>query len=276
MRKYIEIPAKICYYNFMDNYFEFKKEFRGIKFCYSRKPVIDEREIHTYHEILFYIGGKATFICDGFTKKLSQGSLIVIPKENYHFFKLEDPESFERLKISFNSLEGFDELLRRELDSVRVIEISGGSHGAIMSSLCEALKKGNDSARDGAALLGSLLLLLSSLATDSDTVEESSRHRLISEVLDYIANNLSRPLDTESIARRIGVSPSTLSHAFKQEMGISLHKYVTQKRIALASRLLENGHSPTKIYERCGFGDYSTFYKAYVKQTGRPPSGRQT
>lgn len=260
----------------MDNYFEFKKEFRGIKFCYSRKPVIDEREIHTYHEILFYLGGKATFICDGFTKKLSQGSLIVIPRESYHFFKLEDPAGFERLKISFNSLEGFDELLRREFSSVRVIEGTDGSHGAILSSLCENLKKGNDSARDGATLLGSLLLLLSSLATDSDTVEESPRHRLISVVLDYIAKNLASPLDTEGVARHIGVSPSTLSHAFKQEMGISLHKYVTQKRIALASRLLEDGHSPTKIYERCGFGDYSSFYKAYVKQTGHPPSGMQT
>lgn len=259
----------------MDKYFEFKKEFRGIKFCYSRKPVIDEREIHTYHEILFYLDGKTTFICDGFTKSLSPGSLIIIPRESYHFFKLENHTNFERLKISFNSLEEFDELLRRDLGSVRIIEDTDGTHGALLSSVCENLKKGNDNARDGAFLYGSLLLLLSSLDTDSVVEEESSRHRLISVVLDYISKSLTSPLNTEYIARHVGVSPSTLSHTFKHEMGISLHKYVTQKRIALAARLLESGQSPTKIYAECGFGDYSSFYKAYINQTGRPPSGRQ-
>ena len=256
----------------MENYFDFKKEFRGIKFCYSRKPIIDEREIHQYHEILFYIDGKATFICDGFSKKLAPYSLVIIPKESYHFFKLEDPVSFERLKISFNTLEGFEELLRRDLGAVRVIENTEGSVGALLGSICETLKKENDKMRDSAALYGSLLLLLASLDNNSNESEEGRGNRLIPIVLNHIAQNLTSKLDAESVARQIGVSASNVSHTFKHEMGISLHKYVTQKRIALAARLLEDGENPTKIFAECGFGDYSSFYKAYVKQMGHSPS----
>ena len=257
----------------MENYFEFKKECQGIKFCYSRKPIIDEREIHPYHEILFYIDGKATFICDGFSKKLSPGSLVTVPRESYHFFKLEDPASFERLKISFNTLEGFEELVRRDLGAVRIIENVDGYVGALLDSICENLQKEKDKTRDSAALYGSLLLLLSSLNIDRTESEESRCDRFIPLTLEYIGKNLTASLDTENVARHIGVSPSTLSHSFKREMGISLHKYVTQKRIALAARLLEKGQSPTKIFSECGFGDYSSFYKAYVKQMGHPPSG---
>jgi hypothetical protein len=66
----------------MDTYFEYKHRFRGVQFCYTRKPGIDEREIHTYHEILFYIGGGATFICNDYSKKLNEGTLIFIPKSS--------------------------------------------------------------------------------------------------------------------------------------------------------------------------------------------------
>ena len=106
----------------MDTYFEYKKTLKSVSFCYARKPVIDEREIHPYHEILYYLGGDATFICDAFSKKLSPHTLLLIPRESYHFFKLDDHKGFERLKISFTSLDGFDELLLHSFSSMQIFE----------------------------------------------------------------------------------------------------------------------------------------------------------
>jgi AraC-like DNA-binding protein len=125
----------------------------------------------------------------------------------------------------------------------------------------------------GAVLVfGALLILLSSLTGGEKKSGDGSRDRLIAATLRYIDSNISKPLDADSIAGALSVSPSTLTHSFKQEMGISLHKYVTQKRVALAQRLIAGGSIPTKVYADCGYGDYSSFYKAYFKILGHSPS----
>ncbi len=256
----------------MNTYFEHKKSARGADLCYSRKPVIDEREIHPYHEILYYLDGGAMFICDGFTKPLSPHTLILIPKGCYHFLKLKAPSDFERLKISFNSIEGFEELSHRHFSSIRIFENPDENTLALLDGLCKNLPQSGDRIRDLAFTEGSLLLLLASLESDDFVLEEDQRNRLTAEALRYIERNLTADLSSETMSRALGVSSSTLSHTFKAEMGISLHKYVTQKRIAYANRLISDGNSPTKIYSECGYGDYSSFYKAYVRFLGHPPS----
>ena len=57
-----------------------------------------------------------------------------------------------------------------------------------------------------------------------------------------------------------------------KELGISLYKYITEKRLIFANKLLEQGEKPTKIYVQCGYKDYPTFYKAYTKMFGKSPS----
>ena len=260
----------------MDTYFEYKKTLKSVSFCYARKPVIDEREIHPYHEILYYLGGDATFICDAFSKKLSPHTLLLIPRESYHFFKLDDPKGFERLKISFTSLDGFDELLLHSFSSVQIFEKLDKNTEGLLHKLCEELKNNKkSSSREQAIAYGSLLILLSSLESSGPEENESDRSRMVSETIRHIEKNISGDLDTASISSALRVSSSTLSHVFTKEMGISLHKYVIQKRIAFAERLLSEGNNPTKIYEDCGFSDYSSFYKAYFKLTGHAPSHKE-
>ena len=52
--------------------------------------------------------------------------------------------------------------------------------------------------------------------------------------------------------------------------------YLRDKRLMLAQTLLGSGNKPTEIYEQCGFRDYATFYRAYVRYFGVNPSGRRT
>ena len=40
----------------------------------------------------------------------------------------------------------------------------------------------------------------------------------------------------------------------------------------MAKHLISRGEPPTTVAFEVGFGDYSTFYRAYVKETGRSPS----
>ena len=51
-----------------------------------------------------------------------------------------------------------------------------------------------------------------------------------------------------------------------------MHAYVNQKRILYAKKLIESGVTASVAAERVGFGDYSAFYRAYVKIIGKSPT----
>ena len=51
--------------------------------------------------------------------------------------------------------------------------------------------------------------------------------------------------------------------------------YITSKRIGMAQRLLQAGEPATEVAYQVGFHNYSSFYRAYCKQVGEPPSHRR-
>lgn len=61
-------------------------------------------------------------------------------------------------------------------------------------------------------------------------------------------------------------------HIFKKELGISLHQYITQKRLLYARKLIKEANYPTKIYTEIGFKEYTSFYNSYKNFFGYPPS----
>ncbi|MBQ9985049.1 MAG: AraC family transcriptional regulator [Oscillospiraceae bacterium] len=76
----------------------------------------------------------------------------------------------------------------------------------------------------------------------------------------------------EKISKEMNVSQATMFLCFKKQLGIPIYKYITEKRLIYAYKLITEGNPPTKIYSECGYKDYATFYKAYVKMFGHPPS----
>ncbi len=50
-----------------------------------------------------------------------------------------------------------------------------------------------------------------------------------------------------------------------------IHDYINVKRLIIAQELLKQGKKPTDIYEKCGFHDYSTFFRAYKSRFGISP-----
>ena len=102
--------------------------------------------------------------------------------------------------------------------------------------------------------------------------EISQKNNLIAPITEYISQNLSAELDIKSLAEIMHISPSGITHLFKKEFGIPIHKFIIQKRLIYAKKLINKGEQPSKIYTDVGFKDYSSFYKAYVNYFGHAPS----
>ncbi|MBP5414207.1 MAG: helix-turn-helix transcriptional regulator, partial [Lachnospiraceae bacterium] len=97
-----------------------------------------------------------------------------------------------------------------------------------------------------------------------DEVEDYRIIKLIKEIKDYkhLEENIAQ------IALRYNLSESRLSHAFKENVGISLKGYLTIARLKYAYRLVMEGKSKTYASYEAGFS--SPAHLAYIckKQMG--------
>ena len=62
-----------------------------------------------------------------------------------------------------------------------------------------------------------------------------------------------------------------IAHVFKDEIGMSIHQYISKKRLARCREALLGDVPVTKVYLLFGFHDYSSFYRAFKKEYGISP-----
>ena len=85
--------------------------------------------------------------------------------------------------------------------------------------------------------------------------------------LSYLFDDLS----LERLAVELFVSKYHIAHVFKDEIGMSIHQYISKKRLARCREALLGDVPVTKVYLLFGFHDYSSFYRAFKKEYGISP-----
>lgn len=247
----------------------------ALGFVYSRGIENFARStIHPWHELLYYIDGDVTFLSERFQDELQPGSLVLIPRGTFHHFFLRDPARFTRLAICLSD-DDFLPVNSCVLSSLRILPSPSPAIRYPLERICRALEADADDERYTALLTGAVSLLLAELAL-SDAVPESPSRRatdpLIAGCIRYIDTHPGDDLHTETLAQLLAVSASTLQHRFKCELGVPLYRYITERRLTHARRLIAQGENPTGVYAASGYNDYSAFYRAYCKYFGHAPS----
>ena len=93
------------------------------------------------------------------------------------------------------------------------------------------------------------------------------------KAVDYMDVNLSKPLSLACIAQQACLSKYHFSREFKKYIGMSPIRFMMNRRICLATLLLQNKElSVSKVATRSGFYDQSEFTKWFKKATGFTPS----
>ncbi|MEL6605012.1 MAG: AraC family transcriptional regulator [Cyanobacteria bacterium J06614_10] len=94
----------------------------------------------------------------------------------------------------------------------------------------------------------------------------------IGPTLNYIHNNLDKPLKVPTLAKSAGLSQSHFCRVFKKSVGLSPYRYILSQRIHKAKRLLsETDLDLSEISFRCGFYDQSHFIFQFRRFTGTTP-----
>lgn len=94
----------------------------------------------------------------------------------------------------------------------------------------------------------------------------------VRRILDLISSDLAADHDVSGLAREVALSPSRLSHLFKQETGDSVMGTVIQLRLSQAARLLEHTVDDIgSIAREVGFDSPYYFSRRFRRHFGMSP-----
>ncbi|WP_261304689.1 AraC family transcriptional regulator [Paenibacillus andongensis] len=80
-------------------------------------------------------------------------------------------------------------------------------------------------------------------------------------------------LDNHTISKHVGISTNHLSFLFKDQLGITIHKYLTHIRIEQSKiRMIEGNQTLTAIAEKVGFSSIYLFSRSFKATVGVMPS----
>ena len=116
--------------------------------------------------------------------------------------------------------------------------------------------------------------LLQSIAKESqqDVAGALSAWRA-QKVAAHIETHLSGTIRVRDLAHLVGLSNSYFCHAFKRRYGLTVHVYLTCRRIEMAQRLMLATNEPlSEIALSCGMSDQAHFTRAFRRIVGETPN----
>lgn len=228
------------------------------------------------YEIVCIVDGNAVCVAEGRELSLGPRSLAVFPPMCYHTFTADTASCVDRYLLRFSPDMLGEDVRRAFLDMISdgVVFFPAGTVNERVISAIERFQLNSDFApeyRDVylTAILAELICHISSLGAERLPENETE---LGVRVAKYLNENIDKSLSLERLSARFFVSKYYLCRAFKKQNGVSIHSYVNHKRIMYAKGLIESGFTASEAAYRVGFGDYSAFYRAYVKIVGSAPT----
>jgi AraC-like DNA-binding protein len=106
----------------------------------------------------------------------------------------------------------------------------------------------------------------------SAAIHENSSHQVLAAIR-YMERNLEQRLDIATIARAVGMSPSSFAHSFKVVTTVSPIQFLKRLRLKRARNLiLREGCAASEAAFMVGYVSPSQFSREFKRHYGEPPS----
>jgi len=239
---------------------------------------------HTFYELLYCCNDcGAEYLVGADRYCLQKGDIIFVPPGISHRPLLPEvpTEPYERyvLWLSAEFVENFTAMYAPPgmHANYGTLLRTGGTKWEMLGEYFRRGVREAENQKPGwqAALTGNTITLLTmmgrSIQERTASVLKAEKPDLLNEVLAYVENHLSQRITLEETAKHFYVSISTITQLFRQKMGTSFYRCVTQRRLIAAKALISEGNALEDVSRAVGFADYSSFYRAFKKEYGITP-----
>ena len=248
----------------------------------SRAQKIDSH-YHDFDKLVLLLSGRVTYTVEGKRYFLLPGDILLVRHSMIHKPEISGREPYERMVLwidkEYLATVGGESDLSACFETAheRNFHLLRGGHREqegyvrLFHRLEEALN-GEDFGHSvlADAYFLELLVALNRAWREDRTAELTGTYRYdpkMEELMRYIEENPAADLSVDALGAHFYLSRYYLMHRFKDVSGgHTLHRYVNQKRLQYACRLMREGESVLKAAEDAGFSDYSTFLRVFRAQ----------
>ena len=255
---------------------------------YVRYAIVEQPEdskfsmhIHEQCEIYFFITGNVEYLVEGSNYPLNESCLIITRPAEVHKAKILGTERYERYAINFplSFVKSIDPkgvltqaFTERPLGTNNLLRSPELDMKLVQKLFAEIFLDEDDYTKQ-VTLKTHLLLLLDMIyrAFSEQHYINVTPTTASERIVRYVNNHIFDTISVPVLAKQFYLSSSQFSRIFKQTTGASPWEYITKKRLTAAKENIRNGFSIQQAAESCGFKDYSSFYRAYMKHFGTGP-----
>lgn len=243
---------------------------------------------HDFYEIYLLLSGNVTYNIEERIYSLHPGDILVIDNKELHRPILgKNKEPYERVVLWINK-EYLKSLSTPKTDLTSCFNLVFEDK----DNLIRAAHKDNETLREqlfklydvcsnsdhygndvlAVCTLCELMVLLARIkSVKAAELPTSKISGLIEAIMNYISLNAQNKISLDDIASEFYLSKYHISREFKKYTGCTIYRFATQKRLIYAKELIRQGYSINEVCSLCGFGDYSSFLKAFKKEYGITP-----
>lgn len=239
----------------------------NIHFQFSRFDPVDfvaRPHTHKCYELIYYYSGCGCCRLGDRAWEYNAGDYVLVPPDMLHDDNHREP--CRLYCIGFSIARGDSDLpcgvfsdrggrIRRYLDLIgaefksRQMEYISVAHNCLNNAIVEILR------------------------ANSPAVSVSSSTDVIERAINYMNQNFNTEITPQTLAEITNYSYDRFRHIFRHAMGISPQKYIFDKRMETAKRMLSSTSlSVTEIAQKCGFTSPSLFSKQFKEKTDLSPS----
>ncbi|MFD2611007.1 AraC family transcriptional regulator [Paenibacillus gansuensis] len=239
---------------------------------------------HSSFEICYVTNGSGVYLDRDSSHPLKPGTLFC--SRPYVWHRIHQGEELGLVWVSFrgdgrNSSEAHWKLIEKLRTTDRYLLPDAGQLPAVLTWHALLQQAASHTGLEevvrplAGAFLNSLVLAFvdAEPAGDHSPLVSTADHgRLLKQAHQFMTDNLSRPLQLQTVANYLHISQRHLSRLFHDYSKYTFVQQLTNIRLSKAAELLREGNSSLKeIAEVCGFGNIHYFTKVFTSTIGTSP-----
>lgn len=243
--------------------------------------------VHNSHEILMVTKGRCSIVIGDTEYELESNDAALIFENEAHGLVIHGaPVDF--LAVQFipaaEREAGLDEQIKKLMDicknkSGAVFGINADIYPVVVSCMrriCD--ERSEPDIKIYFSYIKSVLYELIKSSSRKSGIEKNRKRKindkvdLLNAVTEYIGANLYMINDLSFVEKVFHYSNSHVNRIFRDYLCVSVWQYITAKKLDLAYNLIKEGYSAQVAAAKCGYNDYSVFYKSFVRHFKHSPS----
>ncbi len=242
---------------------------------------------HDYFEFYLFVEGDVSMSIEEKAYHLKPGDMILIPPGiRHHAFNEKDDLPYQRF-VFWLSQDYCRRLMQISEDYVYLLKHAIGKNkyifhfdiigfNAIQAKIFQLLEEIHADRFGKSAKIelcvNDLTLHLNRSVYEMEHPEiRKGTNTLYDNLIQYIEDHLDEDLSLDELSKIFYLNKYHISHIFKENFGISVHQYITKKRLSMCRDAILSNDNITKVYQTFGFKDYTSFFRAFKKELGISP-----